>query len=179
MLNNPFFKITEKHVAFPFITIAPQCNKDTWFEMMNNLQEFAYEIRSFDFTDVERIYVVGASMGGYATWQIAMNMPSTFAGIIPICGGGMYWNAQRLIGTPIWAFHGDSDNIVYTEESVKMVEKVNATGGNALLTVYKNTGHDSWTKTYSDYEVFEWLFKNKNTYFGKNKNKFDNTAKYG
>jgi len=110
---------------------------------------------------------------------LAMNMPSAFAAIIPICGGGMYWNAQRLTGTPIWAFHGDSDKVVYTEESVKMVEKVNAAGGSAMLTIYENTGHDSWTETYSDYKVFSWLLKHKNTYTEQSGNRFNNSKVYG
>jgi len=179
LLGNPFFSITEKHLDFPFITVAPQCDKDNWFELMNNLQELTAEIMSFNFTDTERIYAVGASMGGYAVWQLAMNMPSAFAAIIPICGGGMYWNAQRLTGTPIWAFHGDSDKVVYTEESVKMVEKVNAAGGSAMLTIYENTGHDSWTETYSDYKVFSWLLKHKNTYTEQSGNRFNNSKVYG
>lgn len=180
LLSNPFFSITAKHRDFPFIVVAPQCNKDNWFELMNDLQQFTSEIVSFDFTDAKRLYAVGASIGGYAVWQLTMNMPSVFAAIIPICGGGMYWNAQRLTGTPIWAFHGDSDEVVYAEESVKMVEKVNVAGGNASLTIYENTGHDSWTATYSNYGVFEWLLKcvNNKTKMIK-KLAMDDSKKYG
>ena len=100
---------------------------------------------------------MGASMGGYAVWQLAMSMPEYFAAIVPICGGGMYWNAGRLIHVPVWAFHGAKDATVLLEESVKMVEAVNKKGGNAKLTIYPNTKHDSWTATYSNYEVFQWL----------------------
>lgn len=164
LLNNPFFLITENHTDFPFIVIAPQCHKNNWFELMSELQEFTAEIMDFDFVDRNMVYSIGASMGGYALWQLAMNLPNTFAAIVPICGGGMYWNARRLVGTAIWAFHGDSDDVVFAEESVKMVEKVNAAGGDAKLTIYENTGHDSWSETYSNYNVFRWLLEQKNTY---------------
>ena len=60
-----------------------------------------------------------------------------------------------------------------------MVEKVNAAGGNATLTVYEHTGHDSWTKTYSDYKVFSWLLKHKNTYSKQNGSKFYGSKVYG
>lgn len=176
---NPYFSITEKHPIFPFITVAPQCNKDNWFELMSNLHKIVYEITNSDFADEEKIYAVGASMGGYAVWQLAMNLPHAFAAILPICGGGMYWNAKRLTGTAVWAFHGDSDEVVFTEESVKMVEKINAAGGKAKLTIYKNTGHDSWTATYSDYEVFQWLLKHKNAYVDDLKNLYDDAELYG
>lgn len=177
--NNPYFTITEKHKDFPFISVAPQCNKDNWFMLMHVLQEIVYKLVKTDFTDTERIYAVGPSMGGYAVWQLAMNMPHAFAAIIPICGGGMYWNVRRLMGTSVWAFHGDSDTAVYPEESVKMVKKINDVGGNAKLTVYKNTGHDSWSETYSDYNVFEWLLSCKNAYVENGENIFDDSKIYG
>jgi hypothetical protein len=44
------------------------------------------------------------------------------------------------------------------------VDAINATGGCAKLTVYENTGHDAWTATYKNQEVFDWLLgiSNKN-----------------
>lgn len=179
LFGNPFFIITEKHIDFPFISVAPQCSKDNWFEAMNTLQALTADIMHAGFADAERLYAMGASMGGYGVWQLAMNMPDAFAAIIPICGGGMYWNAKRLTGTPIWAFHGDGDEVVYTEESVKMVDRVNALGGNASLTIYENTGHDAWSETYSDYKVFTWLLGHKNTYTEQNGNQFNNAKVYG
>ena len=107
---------------------------------------------------------MGASMGGYATWQLAMSMPDYFAAIVPICGGGMYWNAGRLVNIPIWAFHGEQDTTVFLEESEKMVDAVNRRGGNAKFTVYPYNGHDAWSDTYSNWEVYEWLLQHrKNT----------------
>ena len=91
-----------------------------------------------------------------------MSLPKTFAAIVPICGGGMYWNANRLRHTPVWAFHGEKDKTVFCEESRKMVDAVNKKGGNAKLTVYPDAEHDSWTETYRNPEVFEWLLSQKN-----------------
>ena len=102
-------------------------------------------------------------MGGYATWQIGMSMPEIFAAIVPICGGGMYWNAARLINVPAWAFHGKKDVSVFVEESEKMVNAVNKHGGNAKLTIYPENGHDAWSDTYNNPEVFQWLLSNENS----------------
>jgi predicted peptidase len=96
-------------------------------------------------------------MGSYAAWQLGMSLPHVFAAMVPICGGGMYWNAERLKNVPVWAFHGADDTLVYPEESAKMVEAVNACGGNAVLTVYEGIGHTVWLDVYSDAAVFEWL----------------------
>lgn len=160
--DNPYFKITDKHSDFPFISIAPQCFANTWFDIFEQLKRLICKIAGEDFADAERIYLMGASMGGYASWQAAMSMPDMFAAVVPICGGGMYWNAPRLINTPIWAFHGAKDPVVKVEESIKMVDAVNNSGGNARVTVYPDNLHDAWSDTYNNEEVFKWLLGNKN-----------------
>lgn len=105
---------------------------------------------------------MGVSMGGYAAWQLAMSMLEYFAAMVPICGGEMYWNAERLVNVPVWAFHGGKDPIVHLEESVKMVDAVNSFGGNAKLTVYPENEHDAWNDTYSNPQVFNWLLQHRN-----------------
>ena len=166
---NPFFRLTDRHQNFPFVTIAPLCEENTWFDVWERLKALVNDITNLPFADQERIYVMGASMGGYATWQLAMSMADRFAAIVPICGGGMYWNAGRLVNVPIWAFHGAKDTAVLLEESVKMVEAVKRHGGEAKLTVYPENGHDAWSDTYSNPEVFSWLFPQQN----KNNRKYE------
>ena len=159
LIYNPFFSLTAKHKNFPFVCVAPLCTENTWFDMWEDLKKLVAEIANLPFAYPNRIYVMGASMGGYATWQLAMSMPTYFAAIVPICGGGMYWNAGRLANVPVWAFHGAKDTTVLLEESVKMVEAVKKHGGDAKLTVYPENKHDSWSDTYSNPEVFSWLLQ--------------------
>lgn len=159
--ENAFFIDIQKHKYFPFIIIAPLCNQDTWFDMFSELIEFSEFINNQKYTDNDRLYLIGASMGGYATWQLAMSKPELFSAIVPICGGGMYWNAYRLKNIPVWAFHGHDDSIVHVEENINMVEAVNKSGGNAKITIYDDCGHNSWDKTYLNFNVFEWLLLNK------------------
>ena len=159
--NHTFFRVTEKHTDFPFVSIAPQCYADSWFDIFEQLQSFVKAMIASDFCDPSRVYLMGASMGGYTTWQLAMAHPELFAAIAPICGGGMYWNAGRLKTVPVWAFHGEIDHVVLLRESQIMVDKTNAFGGNAKLTVYENTDHNSWEPTFNNIEVFKWLLSNK------------------
>ncbi len=107
--------------------------------------------------DTERIYLTGLSMGGYGTWALAAKYPERFAAIVPICGGGKRFMARSLKDIPVWAFHGAKDNVVPLKESVKMVNAVKALGGNARLTVYPDAGHDSWTETYRNKELYSWF----------------------
>ncbi len=179
LCENPFFAITNKYDDFPFITVAPQCCADTWFDIFEAVTELAKSIFNSEFTDKKHFYAIGASMGGYAVWQMAMSCPELFAAIVPICGGGMYWNVRRLKNISVWAFHGDSDIVVFTEESRKMVNALNQLGNNAKLTVYENCGHDAWSSTYSDKSVFEWLLECTNNNCKISSNEFDNSKIYG
>lgn len=177
--NNPYFKIISQYENFPFISIAPQCSKNTWFDQFEALQRMTEEITTYEFADSAKIYLMGASMGGYAVWQLAMSMPEMFAAIVPICGGGMYWNAARLANVPIWAFHGALDKTVLVEESIKMVEEVNKNKGRAKLTVYPENGHDAWSNTYANFEVFQWLLTHKKGKETPLTDKYKGSAIYG
>ncbi len=147
---------------FPFIIVAPQCSENTWFDMWPTLKALVREIAVLPRIDETRIYLAGNSMGGYAAWQLAMSMPEYFAAVAPICGGGMYWNAGRLVNVPVWAFHGALDDTVYPEESEKMVNAVNRAGGSAKLTVFPDAGHNAWTPAYSDPELYKWFLSHVN-----------------
>lgn len=144
---------------FPFISILPQCHADTWFDLWETLMRFFVHCCERADVDAERVYLIGASMGGYATWQLAMSLPERVAAIVPICGGGMYWNAGRLKEVPVWAFHGALDTTVLVEESEKMVNAVNRKGGKAKLTIYPENGHNAWDDTYGNPKVYEWMLQ--------------------
>ena len=177
--TNPYFTITKTYDDFPFITIAPYCHEDSWVELQHTLKKLIRSIAQSDFADSKRIYVMGNSMGGYGTWQLAMGIPELIAAIVPMCGGGMYWNAPRLINVPIWAIHGGKDNVVFTEESQKMVDAVNNSGGNAKLTIYPDHYHDVWTDTYNNREVFGWLLSHTNENAVEIVDKYNNEKIYG
>lgn len=177
--NHPFFGMIPDDGNFPFVIVVPQCSENTWFDMFDNLKRLVTEVVDYDFVDRSRVYLMGSSMGGYATWQLAMSMPTAFAAIVPICGGGMYWNAARLANVPVWAFHGALDHTVLVEESVKMVEAVNKNNGAAKLTVYPNNGHDAWSDTYSNPEVYEWLLGNVNKNDLELKDEYKESKIYG
>lgn len=179
LLLNPFFTLTEKFENFPFVCVAPLCSENTWFDMWEHLLELVKAIARLPFADQDRIYLMGASMGGYATWQLAMSLPEYFAAIVPICGGGMYWNAGRLADVAVWAFHGGKDATVRLEESVKMVEAVNQQGGEAKLTVYPENSHDAWSDTYSDPAVFSWLLQHQRNGRNEYADQYNNSNIYG
>jgi predicted peptidase len=108
--------------------------------------------------DQSRVYGVGLSMGGYGVWDILQRKPELFAAAIPICGGGDPAYADKLTSTPVWAFHGDIDPAVPVGRSREMINALETAGGRPIYTEYEQVGHDSWTQTFDNRLVWDWLF---------------------
>lgn len=112
--------------------------------------------------DTDRLYLTGLSMGGYGTWDLAERMPKRFAAVVPVCGGGDDTKADRLVGIPLWAWHGDADPAVPVERSRQMIEAIKKAGGAPKYTELPGVGHDSWTKAYTDPDgAIPWMFQQK------------------
>lgn len=150
--------IADQDSSFPFIAISPQCPEySDWNAEKEAVMAVLDEVMSEYHADPARVYITGLSMGGYGTWQLAAEHPGRFAAAVPVCGGGNPNNAAALAETPIWAFHGAKDDVVPLSESEVMVDAIQAAGGDVKLTVYPEANHDSWTETYANREVYEWL----------------------
>lgn len=129
--------------------------------------------------DGNRIYVLGASMGGYGSWCAISAEPDLFAAAIPVCGGLNLDEAERLTNVPIWCFHGELDERVPAENSRELFRVLTELGGNMKYTELKGVGHGAagpafvytnddpeqgWiTKMSSDRcdstpDVWDWLF---------------------
>lgn len=137
--------------------------------------------------DSERIYVTGLSMGGHGTWDIVRRFPGRFAAAIPMSGVGEAISARRIKDIPIWAFHGELDNIVTVEGSRSMIEDLTALGHQPvftdcdlegtceimpdclvrsvvfsrmplLYTEYQNAGHNVWRESYENPNLIDWTF---------------------
>jgi predicted peptidase len=145
---------------FPFIVVSPQCPKGLWwspFELATLLDEICAKYK----VDQDRIYVTGLSMGGFGTWSLAAYQPNRFAAIMPICGGGEPIVAKLFRTVPAWVFHGAKDSVVPVERSEQMVDALKKAGDTVKFTKYPEAGHDSWTATYANPEVYKWLLEHK------------------
>ncbi len=111
--------------------------------------------------DPARVYLTGLSMGGFGTWEAIQRMPGRFAAAVPICGGGLPLGLETAAGVPVWAFHGAMDPVVPIEMSVGMVRALRNAGGDVRFTVYPDAGHDSWSETYANPEVYDWLLSHR------------------
>ncbi len=157
-------KIVEQQPDFPFIAVSPQCPIDKWWVdpwLMETLNALLGKIMAKYRVTESQVYLTGLSMGGFGTWALSMIYPERFAAIAPICGGGMPWMAFRIKDLPVWAFHGAKDEVVPIQRSQEMVEALKKIGGNIKFTVYPEAGHDSWTETYDNPELYRWFLEHR------------------
>jgi predicted peptidase len=158
-------KIVEARDDVPFITVSPQCPENSlWNDHIEALDALLIEVEETYRVDPDRRYLTGLSMGGFGSWFFATLYPDRFAAVVPICGGTwpLYGFPERikiLKNVPIWAFHGAKDPVVPLEASQQLVNVLEAHDGNVRFTVYPEAEHDSWTETYDNPELYDWLLK--------------------
>jgi predicted peptidase len=168
---------SEYRTKFPCFLIAPQCRDGKqWVEVpwgelesrpmkepshqMNVVMAILEAVQKEQPVDGRRIYLTGLSMGGYGAWDLAMRHPEKFAAVAPVCGGGDEASAKRLVGLPIWAFHGSADNAVPPERSRNMIAAIKKAGGSPKYTELEGVGHNSWTPAYAGPSgLIPWMFQ--------------------
>jgi predicted peptidase len=159
-------KIVEEQ-DYPFVAVSPQCPSESrWTMELDALHALIVDVVNSYAIDRSRIYLTGLSLGGYGAWHLAEAYPHLFAAIIPICGGtrpmiGFPERIKVLKDTPIWVFHGAKDDVVPLKNSQDLVDVLTQHGGNVKFTIYPDAGHDSWTRTYENPDVFTWLMTQK------------------
>lgn len=151
-------KLVEEGKDFPFVIISPQCPNGVRWKTEPLIALIDEVVKSYKI-DTNRIYITGLSMGGYGTWKLANEIPNRLAAIVPVCGWGDPFTICEIGDLPVWAFHGEKDPVVPIKKTQDMVDALKLCKGNVQLTVYQDAGHDSWTETYNNPEVYKWLLE--------------------
>jgi predicted peptidase len=165
---------------YPAIAVMPQVPLDSlWTGVPAEAAMAALRQTMAEFSaDSSRIYLTGLSMGGNGTWYLAYRYADQFAAVVPICGwvsarsplrGGLQAVpadagepfaalAQRLVGVPVWIFHGEVDPVVPVDESRRAAAALEAAGVDVRYTELLGIGHNSWDPAYGSVEFSSWLF---------------------
>ncbi|NLF01455.1 MAG: prolyl oligopeptidase family serine peptidase [Anaerolineales bacterium] len=155
-------KELDRMADFPFIVVSPQCPEDTyWPQETAALTMMLDDVMARYPVDRSRVYLTGLSMGGFGTWALAAIHPERFAAIAPICGGGDPQWASALKDIPVWAFHGAQDDVVPLIRSEEMVRALEQAGSQVRFTIYPELGHDAWTVTYQNPELYAWFLSHR------------------
>ena len=139
--------------------VFPQCHKDTWFDIWDNLLGLVKEIYNKEDVDRSNFNASGISMGGYGIYQVMMCLPELFHKAIVCCGGGMYWNSGAIKNIKFRIFHGEKDVAVFPEESRRMYARLKEACADVSLTIYPECDHNCWEVTYGNYDNLKWLFE--------------------
>jgi predicted peptidase len=108
--------------------------------------------------DPDRVYAVGMSMGGFGVFDAAQRRPDLFAALVSVCGAGDPARARDIAHVPVWAFHGDQDDVVPVAGSRETVAALRAAGGAPRYTEYRDTGHNSWSPAFAEPGFWAWIF---------------------
>jgi predicted peptidase len=121
-------------------------------EIVNGLsREFAIDER--------RIYAAGNSMGGAGVWNILANRENFFAAAVITSGGVSADDGTGSVATPLWDFHGESDEVVPVSSARERITARRKAGGHPLYTEYAGADHDSVTRLgFTEPSVVKWLF---------------------
>jgi predicted peptidase len=157
------FKLIAAGRTFEAIVVAPQVpNGEIWNP--HGVNALVEKIKQQYRVDDARVYLTGLSMGGFGTFDTITQYPTVFAAAIPICGGAgiNVLKFGALKNLPIWIFHGAKDPTVpvqFSDMAAAWFKRANAP--HFKYTVYPEAKHDSWTETYDNPEVWNWLFAQK------------------
>ncbi|MEM9082904.1 MAG: prolyl oligopeptidase family serine peptidase [Planctomycetota bacterium] len=171
---------------YPFVVIFPQKpdHNSQWEDHEEAVMKMLDAELDLYNVDRSRVYLTGLSQGGHGTWSIGSKHPDRFAALAPVCGyverpyidaeGHVRWAkaeesaftaqyAEALKHTPVWAFHGELDDVVVPSESVTMIKAIREArssgedDSNTKLTLYPKANHNSWDQAYRERELFEWF----------------------
>ena len=168
--------------------VAPQAD-DTWYNnytkgYIKSVKAMIDEFASENNVDKNRIYVFGASAGGYMSFRMMIEYPNYFAAFSTSAAaldkaatsGGVATTTQDLMkirNKPLWMVHAKNDPTISYENTSKRVYDV-LSKYRAILSSYSNVkidgteynGHWSWIYSLRNMPVnnkgehlFEWMAK--------------------
>ena len=166
--------------------VAPQAD-DTWYNnyskgYIKSVKAMIDEFASENNVDKNRIYIFGASAGGYMSFRMMIEYPDYFAAFSTSAAaldkaatsGGVATTTQDLMkirNKPLWMVHAQNDPTISYENTSKRVYDVLSKYG-AILSSYPNVkigeteynGHWSWIYSLRNMPVndkgehlFEWM----------------------
>ncbi|SFS08703.1 Alpha/beta hydrolase family protein [Dyella sp. OK004] len=175
--------LKEHGANFPAVLVIPQAPEDHyWTGDVEDaaMQALEASIKTYH-GDRQRLYLTGLSMGGYGSWQIALDHPNVFAAAAIVCGGLLpprddstlrvegiptdtdpyAWVADRVATLPTWIFHGAEDDVVPPQGSRNMHAALEARRADVRYTEFPGVNHGSWVPAYATEALWPWMFSHR------------------
>jgi peroxiredoxin len=94
--------------------------------------------------------------------DLASKIPHKIAAALPVCGVADLKTIHKMKDIPTWIFHGDQDQVILVKNSLDAFGILDQINPNVHLTIYEGIGHDSWTETYQNPDVLDWMLSQQN-----------------
>lgn len=175
MFTNPVNR--ERHPAF---VVAPQCPPEGYWAyperpasflpdrmpaglpvtpLIAAVKALLDECLALPEVDKSRVYVVGLSMGGMATFDLACRYPEVFAAAVPICGTVNPARLEKAKRVSFRIFHGDADDIVPPDGSRAAYRALKRAGAQVEYIEFPGCNHGSWNPAFNYPGFMDWLFR--------------------
>ncbi|MBL9103302.1 MAG: prolyl oligopeptidase family serine peptidase [Myxococcales bacterium] len=152
--------------TLPFVVLSPQHPSDGGCPNPGEVQAFLdFAVTHYDINPA-RVYLTGLSCGAIGSWNyLGAHLDSQITALVPIAGDGNGAFGQsgcELGRVPIWAFHGDADNVVGVGGTINPVTSLQMCDPkpDVEMVIYPGVGHDSWTQTYdksAGHDIYAWF----------------------
>lgn len=107
--------------------------------------------------DKDRVYLMGVSSGGNAAWELAIERPNIFAGMVVMGSAPGKSDIASIETLPIWAFHATMDAGISPDRIRQITSTFQSKGFPIWLTETPGKNHDCWTAAFLEYDAVEWL----------------------
>ena len=144
---------------FPFITLTPLVPVGQWGACTEALDILLDETIANHRVDSQRIYMTGQSLGGYGTWEMAMQHPEKFAAVAPASAHACFPGLENMKGIPVWAIHGDEDVRVLRKHHQETVDAFRKVGGEVKFPEMPGIGHDVYRDVYMKPDLYDWFLR--------------------
>lgn len=147
---------------FPFLLLLPNTHKPSWTgnEVPETVIGLIDEVAETYRADRDRICITGHSLGSVGTWKMISLYGDYFSAAVPIsCGIDEPMNYENCAKVSIVAYAGTvgADEKNYNPAMHKLVDTINAAGGNARMEVIGGADHEAMVTAAYTRELFDWI----------------------
>ena len=166
------YSFTYDREDYKSVILIPQCPDGVYWrdeDMLEALKELIETFSDHPLIDKDRIYITGFSMGGDASWKLALNYPELMSTIIPVCGGPLTSMEPDIPNVPtgmenlnIWAFNNFDDGVVRPSYSKRIFGELwtISDGEHLNFTEYISGGHNP-KQVYTNRDILIWMLSTK------------------
>lgn len=136
--------------------VAPQNPGGSWRpdKVMDLVDRVSKEYN----VDQSRIYVLGMSLGGFGTLDVAAKYPERIAAAMALCGGTTVGDYTTLNQLPLWLVHGTADRAIPVSQSDRVANTLrNIPTDRLIYDRVPGMNHTQPAKILYLKETYDWL----------------------